>query len=163
MFTMNRYQEEVDGYDALPSNPSASSILVLTPPMKKRDSATAVYEDIAAGWATASLLMRDMLAARGARYLHVLQPNQYFTRRVFSDEEARVARNDEQPFKQPVEHGYPALTRAAAVFAGREEFLDGTTAFDGETAAVYEDDCCHYTDRGYEILAELIASKLRHP
>jgi hypothetical protein len=163
MFTMNRYQEQVDGYDALPPNPPASSVLVLTPPMKKRESATAVYADIASGWATGSLLMRDMLAARGTRYLHVLQPNQYFTRRVFSDEEARVARNDEQPFKQPVERGYPELTRAAAAFAGREEFLDGTTAFDGEAAAVYEDDCCHYTDRGYEILAELIASKLRHP
>jgi hypothetical protein len=163
VFTMNRYQEEVDGYDALPSNPPASSVLLLTPPVKKRESATAVYSDIAAGWATASLLMRDMLAARSVRYLHVLQPNQYFTRRVFSDEEARVARNAEQPFKQPVERGYPVLARAAAAFAGREEFVDGTTAFDSETAAVYEDDCCHYTDRGYEILAELIASKIRHP
>src|SRR5687767_15551012 len=162
-FTMTRYQKEVDGYDALPSNPPASSVLVLTPPMKTRESVTAVYEDIAAGWAAASLLMRDMLAARGVRYLHVLQPNQYFTRRVFSDEEARVARNDKQPFKQPVEQGYPVLARAAAALAGREEFLDGTAAFDGETAAVYEDDCCHYTDRGYEILAELIASRVRHP
>jgi hypothetical protein len=161
VFTMNRYQEEVDGYDALPSNPPASSVLVLTPPMKKRESATAVYADIADGWAAASLLMRDMLAARGVRYLHVLQPNQYFTRRVFSDQEARVARSDEQPFKPPVERGYPALTRAAAALTGREEFLDGTTAFDGETAAVYEDDCCHYTDRGSEILAEMIAAKLR--
>src|SRR5687767_2512332 len=163
VFTMNRYQEEVAAYDALPSNPPASSVLLLTPPMTNHESVTAVYEDIAAGWATASLLMRDMLAARGVRYLHVLQPNQYFTRRVFSDEEARVARNDKQPFKQPVERGYPVLARAAAVLAGREEFLDGTAAFDGETAAVYEDDCCHYTDRGYEILAELIASRVRHP
>ena len=163
VFTMNRYQEEVAAYDALPSNPPASSVLLLTPPMKNHESVTAVYEDIAAGWATASLLMRDMLAARGVRYLHVLQPNQYFTRRVFSDEEARGARNDKQPFKQPVERGYPVLVRAAAALAGREEFLDGTAAFDGETAAVYEDDCCHYTDRGYEILAELIASRVRHP
>jgi hypothetical protein len=163
VFTMTRYRQEVDGYDALPSNPPASSVLLLTPPMKKRESVTAVYEDIAAGWTTASLLMRDMLSARGVRYLHVLQPNQYFTRRVFSDAEGRIALNDNQPFKQPAEQGYPLLARAAAAFAGREEFVDGTAAFDGETAAVYEDDCCHYTDRGYEILAELIASKLRHP
>ena len=164
VFTMTRYQKEVDGYDALPSNPPASSVLVLTPPMKKRESVTALYEDIAAGWTAASLLMRDMLAARGVRYLHVLQPNQYFTRRVFSDEEARIALNDKQPFKQPAEQGYPVLAgAAAALFAGKEEFVDGTTAFDRETAAVYEDDCCHYTDRGYEILAELIASSVRHP
>lgn len=160
VFTMNRYQAEVTAYDALPSNPPASSVLVLTPPMKTRDTETVVYEDIAAGWVSASLLMRDMLAARGVRYLHVMQPNQYFTRRVFSDEEARVALNDSQPFRQPVERGYSVLRRAAAALDGREEFLDGTTAFDSEKAAVYEDDCCHYTDRGYEILAELIASRL---
>jgi hypothetical protein len=163
VFTMNRYRAEVAAYDALPSNPSASSVLMLTPPMKNRDGEAALYEDIAAGWIHASLLMRDMLAARGARYLHVLQPNQYFTRRVFSDQEARVALNGSQPFKPAVERGYPVLVKATAAFMGREEFIDGTTAFDDEPAAVYEDDCCHYTDRGYEMLAELIASRLRHP
>jgi hypothetical protein len=161
VFTMNRYQAEVAAFDALPSNPAVSSVLLLTPPMKTRDSDTVVYEDIAATWASASLLMRDMLAARGVRYLHVLQPNQYFTRRVFSDEEARVALNDRQPFKQPVERGYPVLARATAAFEHREGFLDGTTLFDAESAAVYEDDCCHYTDRGYEILAEVIARRVR--
>jgi hypothetical protein len=163
MFTMNRYQAEVAAYDALPLNPSASSVLLLTPPMKKRESDAAVYEDIAAGWTSASLLMRDMLASRGVRYLHVLQPNQYFTRRIFSEEEARVALNASQPFKVAVERGYPVLVRAVATLHGKEEFVDGTGAFDSETGVVYEDDCCHYTDRGYEILAELIASRVRHP
>jgi hypothetical protein len=163
VFTMNRYQAEGAAYDALPSNPPASSVLLLPPPMKKRDSEAVVYEDIAAGWASASLLMRDMLAARGVRYLHVMQPNQYFTRRVFSDDEARVALNAGQPFKLAVERGYPVLIRAAATLQTKEEFVDGTTVFDGEPAAVYEDDCCHYTDRGYELLAEMIASRVRRP
>ena len=163
VFTMNRYQAEVAAYDALPSNPPASSVLLLTPPMRKRDSETVVYEDIAAGWASASLLMRDMLAARGVRYVHVMQPNQYFTRRVFSVEEARVALNVGQPFKLAVERGYPVLLRTAATLQGKEEFVDGTPAFDSEPAAVYEDDCCHYTDRGYELLADMIASRVRHP
>lgn len=161
VFTMNRYQAAAAAYDTLPSNPPASSVLVLTPPMKTRDAEAVVYADIASSWTSASLLMRDMLAARGVPYLHVLQPNQYFTRRVFTDDEARVALNDRQPFKPPVERGYPVLIRATAAFEGREEFLDGTTAFDGEAAAVYEDDCCHYTDRGYEILAEVIARRVR--
>ena len=161
MFTMNRYQAEVAAYDALPSNPPASSVLVLTAPVKKRDAVAVVYDDIAAGWTSASLLMHDLLEARGVLYLHVLQPNQYFTRRAFSTAEARVALNDSQPFKQAVSLGYPVLERATAALAGREPFLDGTTAFDGERAAVYEDDCCHYTDRGYEILAEVIANRIR--
>jgi hypothetical protein len=161
MFTMNRYQGAVRAYDALPGNPPASSVLVLTPPLRKRDTRDSVYEDIASGWTSASLLMRDMLAARGVRYLHVLQPNQYFGRRVFSDEEARVARSDDQPFRQSVAVGYPVLERATKALNGVEEFLDGTAVFDDERAAVYEDDCCHYTDRGYQLLAEAIAGRLR--
>ena len=161
VFTMNRYQADVAAYDALPSNPPASSVLVLTPPVKKRDSVAVVYEDIAAEWTAASLLMHDMLSARGVAYLHVLQPNQYFTSRAFSSEEARVALNDTTPFKQAVSLGYPVLEQATAALAAGEQFLDGTTAFDRERAAVYEDDCCHYTDRGYEILADAIANRVR--
>ena len=161
VFTMNRYQAETAAYDALPSNPPASSILLLTPPVRKRDDAAGVYQDIASGWSSASLLMRDLLAARGVPYLHVLQPNQYFTRRTFSAEEARVALNSSTAFKRAVEDGYPVLERAVPTLSGKEQFLDGTAAFDREPAAVYEDDCCHYTDRGYEILAELIARSVR--
>jgi hypothetical protein len=161
VFTMNRYQEEVARYDTLPANPPASSALLLTPPVRKRDGAAAVYEDVAAGWMAASLLMHDLLAARGVPYVHVLQPNQYFTRRVFSSEEARVALDSGTPFKEAVEQGYPALARASAALSAKEQFLDGTAAFDREPAAVYEDDCCHYTERGYEILAEVIANRAR--
>jgi hypothetical protein len=156
---MNRYQAETAAYDALPSNSPASSILLLTPPVRNRADAAGVYADIASGWTSASLLMHDLLAARSVPYLHVLQPNQYFTRRSFSAEEARVALNDSTPFKRAVENGYPALERTVSTLSGRESFLDGTSAFDREPAAVYEDDCCHYTDRGYEVLAELIAER----
>jgi len=161
VFTMNRYQAETAAFDALPLNPPASSMLLLTPPVRKRDNPGVVFEDIASGWTSASLLMHDLLASRGVPYLHVLQPNQYFTRRSFSAEEARVALNNSTPFKRAIEGGYPVLERAAATLSGKEQFLDGTSAFDREPAAVYEDDCCHYTDRGYEILAGLIAERAR--
>ena len=158
-FTMNRYQAEVAAYDALPSNPPASSVLLLTPPVRQRDAA-GVYADIAAGWAQASLLMRDLLSTRGVPYVHVLQPNQYFTRRVFSEDEARVALNSGTPFKVAVERGYPALERQSETLAARETFLDATKTFDADAAPMYEDDCCHYTDRGYEVLAEAIARRI---
>lgn len=69
--------------------------------------------------------------------------------------------NKDTPFKRAVEGGYPVLERAAATLAGKERFVDGTAALDREPAAVYEVDCCHYTDRGYEILAELIAERVK--
>ena len=160
VFTMNRYQQELAAFDALPANPPEASVLRLTPPMKPRRTADVVYEDVAAGWAAASTLMHDLLAARGVAYLHVLQPNQYFTKRTFSPAEARVALNENQPFKRVVEMGYPALKRATESLAAREELFDATTAFDSEAAAVYEDDCCHYNDRGNAVLAERVARRI---
>lgn len=160
VFTMNRYNSEAAAFDSLPANPPSASVLLLTPPVRTRATAEAVYEDVADGWMTASLLMHDMLTARSVPYLHVLQPNQYFTKHTFGADEARVALNTGQPFKRTVELGYPVLKRNAVTLAAKEHFLDATGAFDGESAAVYEDDCCHYTNRGYELLAEQIARRI---
>jgi hypothetical protein len=155
----NRYQAETVRFAALPSNQSDSSIIRVTPPTRQRQG-RALYEQIAANWAEASRLMFDLLAARGVPYVHVLQPNQYFTSRRFSAEEARVALNDGSPFKAGAEQGYPALVADALTTRLRAHgvrFLDGTGIFDREPSAVYIDDCCHYTRRGYELLADFLA------
>ena len=101
-----------------------------------------------------------MAASRGAVYVHVLQPNQYATSRTFTPEEAQVAVNAGSPFKPGAEQGYPALVRAldarrAAGSPWSEQ--DGTHLFDRESSKVYIDDCCHYTLRGYELLADFVA------
>lgn len=161
----NRYERERVAFDQLPSNPSANSIVEVAP----RAAATmraALYERISRNWAQASVLMRDLLAARNVPYVHVLQPNQYFTSRTFSEEEARVAINPASPFKRGAEQGYPALVSgpgAALLKAQGVRFLDATTLFDREPAPVYIDDCCHYTRRGYELLAHFIADALLQP
>jgi hypothetical protein len=104
--------------------------------------------------------MNDLLTARSVPYLHVLQPNQYFTRRRFDAAEARVALNSTTPFKPPVERGYPVLQRVGADLRARERFLDATAIFDDEPSAVYSDDCCHYTQRGNDLLADFIAARV---
>ena len=50
--------------------------------------------DIADMWSGASLLMDQMVEARGGAYFHVLQPNQYSTTRRFGAAEAATALND---------------------------------------------------------------------
>ena len=155
--TTDQYRAELARFAALPPVPPSSSLIQVTPPVAGRDAAT-LYEEIASGWSGASLLMNDMLRARGIPYLHVLQPNQYHTRRRFGDEEARVALNSATPFKQAVERGYPALVRESASLRGKEQFFDATAIFDDEAGAVYEDDCCHYTQRGNDLLADFIAT-----
>ena len=153
-----RYQDEVRRFDALPPEKDASMVRV-TPKVRSR-GAVELPDDIARGWLRASLLMQEMLVPRGARYVHVLQPNQYFTTRPFAPGEAEVALTAASPFKPGAEQGYPALERvvASGAFANAGvRFVDGVHLFDAERAPVYIDNCCHYTRRGYEILADAIA------
>jgi hypothetical protein len=153
------YQAEVARFSALPSNPSDASLILATPSVTERDEAKAL-EDAAQSWSEASTLMHTMLAARSIPYFHVLQPNQYFTSRSFSAEEGRVARSDASPFKKGAENGYPLLVKESEGLKSRVTFLNATAIFDRESAAVYIDDCCHYTLRGNQLLADAIARQI---
>jgi hypothetical protein len=155
----DRYKEETSRLAARQPAPTSHSVISVIPPTEQRPGAM-LYEDIARNWAQASLLMRDLLTARGTPYVHVLQPNQYKTSRAFSTEEARIALSAASPFKAGVEQGYPALVAEAASrgMNRNQGFLDATHLFDTEAAPVYIDNCCHYTRLGYRLLADAIAN-----
>ena len=157
--TQSRYASELGRFVNLPSNPPKASVVEVTPSVTPRAGAT-LFDDIAKQWAASSMLMNDMLAARRVPYVHVLQPNQYYTRRRFSDAEARTAINAQSPFKESVEKGYPALVRAAAGLQKRIRFLNGVDIFNDEPSPVYIDDCCHYTLVGNQRLASFIAASI---
>lgn len=160
-YVERRYDAARVAYDQLPGVGQDASLIRVTPPVAAR-AGQALVADIAAAWIRSSRLMHDSLRARGVPYVHVLQPNQYFTRRAFRADEARVALNPASPFKAGVEQGYPALVQAATAAELREagvNITDATGLFDREPAAVFIDDCCHYTRRGYELLADLIAAR----
>lgn len=157
-----RYQGELRRFAALPSMPSGSSVIHVTPTVKQR-TGPVVFEDIARNWVTSSMLMHAILAARDVSYFDFLQPNQYYSRRAFTADEARVALSDESPFKPGVEAGYPALERALQ--SGRANtaglnIVDATRIFDREPSPVYVDNCCHYTATGNRILADFIAGTI---
>jgi hypothetical protein len=156
------YQTESGRFSNLASNPSATSLILATPPIKTHDKTT-VFDAVASAWANASLSMHALLAGRGMAYVHVLQPNQYYTARRFGSDEAGVALSDASPFKAGAKQGYPALLAAAESARLRQTiaFLDGTHIFDREPAAVYIDDCCHYTLRGNHLLADFIAEGVK--
>ena len=154
-----RYRDELARFDKLPSNTSEQSIIEATPTVKAREG-TAVFEDIASGWITSSILMNELLASRGVGYFHFLQPNQYYTTRAFSGDEVKVALSDQSPFKSGAEKGYPFLVAASESGMLKENhvnFFNAIHIFDRERAAVYMDNCCHYTLAGNVILADFIA------
>jgi len=151
-FVQRRYERELVNFDTLPSNPPANSVIHVTPKVKAR-SGDEVFADIAANWQAASLAMNQLLAPRNVPYVHVLQPNQYYSTRVFPDDEKRIAFNDASPFKAGAQRGYPQLEKQLEPGA-----LNAVRIFDRERSPVYIDDCCHYTLVGYEHLADFAAS-----
>jgi len=149
-----RYEQERVRFDGLPSNRPGNSPIHVTPKVRPR-TGSAVYEDIAANWRNASVLMQQLLAARGIAYLHVLQPNQYYSTRAFTAAEKGAVFNDGSPFKEGASHGYPFLEQALEPGA-----LNAVHAFDTVRESVYVDDCCHYTVAGNRLLADVIAQAI---
>jgi hypothetical protein len=153
-----RYASERVRFASLPPAAAGGSALHITPRIA-RGGADRFFDEVAQLWLRASDTMRDALARHGAAYVHVLQPNQYFTKRRFGADEEKVALNSASPFKPGAEQGYPKLLAAIAPKDGsaRPRVFDATALFDAEPAAVYVDDCCHYTLRGNELLADFVA------
>jgi hypothetical protein len=157
---LNGYRTELDRFSQLPSNPAANSLILATPSVVPR-AGDPLLADIAKSWVDASALMHAMLAARGVPYVHVLQPNQYFTKRPFSAEEAKVARSEASPFRKSAEKGYPVLVAQAKSGALKTvNFFNAVDVFDREPSAMYIDDCCHYTLKGNQLLGRAIAQHI---
>jgi hypothetical protein len=152
-----RYQAERVRFAALPSAVGEGSALHVTPRIDRGD-ASRFFDEVAQLWLRSSDVMRDALARQGAAYVHVLQPNQYFSQRRFTEGERKVAINPASPFKPGAELGYPKLLAAlsGSVAVDGSPVFDATRLFDDERALVYADDCCHYTRRGNELLADFV-------
>jgi len=43
---------------------------------------------------------------------------------------------------------------------GRVSFFSAIDLFDREPGQVYQDDCCHYTERGNFLLADFLADRI---
>jgi hypothetical protein len=141
------------------------------------DPAQPPYEtsrDAARRWAQASIQMRDLAEANGARYFHFLQPNQYVSgSKVFTEEEKRFADVDAytgqhfpyhpsvRNYKPAARMGYPLLIEHGAALRQRGvDFVDLTGIFSEVRETIYRDACCHYNQTGNEIIAERMAREI---
>lgn len=123
---------------------------------------TAMHADLAAVWAASSLQMHRLCAAAGARYYHVLQPNQYVEgSKALAPEERAAAYDDRHPYRPAATAGYPHLRREGArLKALGVRFLDMTGVFSDVEAPVYADACCHLNVEGNRILAEAVLREI---
>ncbi len=120
------------------------------------------FADLAHMWMRTSVLMNALARANGMAYLHFLQPNQYVPgSKEMGREERRVAYDEEHPYRNSVLLGYPQLQQR-----GKElqqigvAFFDLTQSLAGHKEPLYTDTCCHLSQRGYELVAQEIASRI---
>ena len=106
--------------------------------------------------------MFELTKAVGTRYIHVLQPNQWF------DEAGSYSPiNGNHIYGwviDPVNNGYRELrAEAETLAASGVNFLDGSLIFTGTPErTVYVDDCCHYTPSGYHVIFDAVATNLKN-
>jgi hypothetical protein len=110
-------------------------------------------------WNRSSIRMWEVCRSNGSIYAHVLQPNQYVAGSKRLDARERgMAWPLDFAHRRAVERGYPLL-----IAAGEElkrvgvPFRDLTRLFEAEAGGIYVDPCCHYNQRGNDMLAAEIA------
>jgi hypothetical protein len=129
-------------------------------PERHYQSDDAMYNDLAEVWKRSSLQIHHLAIAAGARYVHILQPNQYdLGAKPISPAERAIAVNEHSPYRIHVERGYDYLRRAGRQLAqSGVAFHDLTQIFRNEKQVLYEDDCCHLNLEGSRRLAAAIGA-----
>ena len=133
-------------------------------PHQAFDSDADLREHCANIWMRSSLLLHQVCAANGIRYVHFLQPNQYIAgSKPMGGEERFIAVAKGHPGQKPVETGFPVLIREGRNLVSRGvSFTDLTTVFADHPEPIYADHCCHVNHRGNELLAQRIAEVIRN-
>ena len=121
-----------------------------------------LYEDAAAVWVRSSVLIDQLARENSMEYYHFLQPNQYVKgSKVLTAEEKRRAYLEKAAISQSALIGYPILIKQGRNLLEKNiKYFDATMAFAKEKETVYIDICCHYNERGKEVLAAYMMDKI---
>jgi hypothetical protein len=121
-----------------------------------------MWEGLAALWKRCSLQLERTCQGHGIRYYHFLQPNQYVPgSKEMGPGEKAIAYLEEVPTRDPVLQAYPLLRREGQDLVRQGiHFRDMTMVFAGIKEQTYVDNCCHYTQRGNDVLAAAIAQSI---
>ena len=127
-------------------------------PVNEKDDGAGMAFDI---WLKSDEAMAALSKSIGARYVHVIQPNQYFSKKKFSPEEAKIALSapPNDPVRNGAERGYAMFEKQAGLIAKRG-IVSGVALFDDQSDPMYVDNCCHYSKAGENILANFVADRV---
>ncbi len=113
-------------------------------------------------WSRSSVMMSNLARQIGARYVHVLQPNQYVgDSKQLSDEELESAYLPNHRWAKNAATGYPHLQQAGRKLVAQGiEFHDLTGIFRETRETIYTGICCHMNSKGRRTLLTEIATIL---
>lgn len=154
-FVDKEYGHVIEQIDQFQFNTKDQSIVHIQP------SSKASNRELVFQWQRSVAQMQAIANLIGAKFISIVQPNQYYTKHEFSDEEKKIAWNSASPYRKPIEEQYPILESSIDVL--RESGVTIESAidiFDLEQRAVFGDSCCHFNQLGNVILAEFIANKI---
>ena len=110
-------------------------------------------------WGRSSRLMKALCDTSDIKYVHLLQPNQYYEPgRELTPVERRTAFRKDHIYRSPVVRGYPLLREEGKrLIRDGVDFHDLTLIYRETPEPVYRDTCCHPNGYGYEIIANKVA------
>ena len=157
---VNDLSEAIVRYQSIRSQPSEDSVVYLNPSSESL-TRTQAFNKAADYWRDTSILMHRLATANNIKYLHVLQPNQYFGSRVFGQDESKIAIDDTHIYSANAREGYPHLAARVNDFKQHGvHFASGLAIMDHESRLVYADACCHFNATGTKLIAEFIVLQL---
>jgi len=146
----------------LPQMGSGADDYAATGPPIAFDNDGDLYTALARMWAESSYQMHGLARARGFRYFHFLQPNQYLDgTKPMGAQERAVAVREDHPYAASVRNGYPVLRELGEELRRRGvNFVDLTHVFADTRETLYRDNCCHVNRDGLRIVVAAMTKSI---
>lgn len=113
-------------------------------------------------WYRGSLLLSELAQLSGAEYYHFLQPNQYLPgAKPLTARELDCCYRAGTRLERVYREGYPFLVPLGENLTRRQvNYFDLTQIFQDNRETLYQDTCCHFNERGNELLAAAMVERL---
>jgi hypothetical protein len=154
-------QSKLGAYDQTVVKATGESVRrLLGLDMPMTTSKQKVIEDIFNMWLRSSDLMKAMTNSVGARYLNVVHPNAYHSKKSLTDAERKILSLPEaEPMIRGGSAGYALIESHTDMLTSRG-IVSATTIFDDIPDTIYADKAGHFGKRGETMLAEFVAERV---
>jgi len=116
-----------------------------------------IVEDIFDTWLRCSDQMKNMANSIGAKYLHVVHPNMYYSKKVYTEAEKALMILPE--IRLPSTAGLAFMESRAEILESRG-IVSALAMFDDMPDTIYNDTTGHVNKLGETMLAELVAREV---